>query len=109
MKLFNYQQANDSLVYVKMLVENACNMRKHMKELKKQRASNLEIGEIAREIMKELHNIEAVGCRLICFDTGLVQYPWMVIDNHMIYLYWRIGEKNVFARSEDLKILFNNS
>ena len=48
--------------------------------------------------MAELANkIESLGCFLKDIDQGLVDFPWEIEDNRVVFLCWQFGEASVIA------------
>jgi hypothetical protein len=46
------------------------------------------LGEIA-------HQIESHGCFLKDIDLGLIDFPWAIDDDHVVFLCWQSGEQTV--------------
>jgi hypothetical protein len=41
--------------------------------------------------------IESLGCFLKDIDQGLVDFPWEIEDNRIVFLCWQFGEASVIA------------
>lgn len=55
------------------------------------------LGEPAARMAELANKIESLGCFLKDIDQGLVDFPWEIEDNRVVFLCWQFGEASVIA------------
>ncbi len=112
-KLFNPHEANELIPRLEVLMRE---LQKRTGELRSQINAILEVDpgiealqlpqiinrysqlrEPAARMAELANKIESLGCFLKDIDQGLVDFPWEIEDNHVVFLCWQFGEASVIA------------
>jgi hypothetical protein len=56
-----------------------------------------QLQEAAAQVAQAAETIEAYGCLLKDIDQGLVDFPWEMEENRIVFLCWQFGEPAVIA------------
>ncbi len=56
-----------------------------------------QLREAAAQIAQTAEKIEAYGCLLKDIDQGLVDFPWEMEEDRVVFLCWQFGEPAVIA------------
>ncbi len=109
-KYFTLTEANLTLPYVSLIINDIVYKRKEMIKLKEKQTKLMniltlelkpvimsiskEIKALSRSIAYHLDELEQVGCYLKDFELGLVEFP-SVINNKVVFLTYQYGEKEI--------------
>jgi hypothetical protein len=112
-KLFSPAEANELIprleVAVRELQTKASELRRSIAELVKldPAAGQLplpriierypQLGESANQVAQAAEKIETYGCVLKDIDQGLVDFPWEMEEDRVVFLCWQFGEPAVIA------------
>jgi hypothetical protein len=96
---FNLEEANNSLVFVKPVVQDIQDAWAQIKLLKLQAEQNGEYYEkelttLMKKIEYNMQELQQTGAILKDLDEGLVDFP-SFYKNEPIYLCWKIGETRI--------------
>ena len=109
MKFFSLTQANKALVLIGPIVSDIQKKWAEVKKLKEECDAIIlnhlgsesllskkeeKLDELLEEIENHIIELQDIGAEFKGFDEGLVDFPAKV-DTRMIYLCWKMGEKNV--------------
>jgi hypothetical protein len=56
-----------------------------------------QLRESAAQVAEAAEKIEAYGCLLKDIDQGLVDFPWEMEEDRLVFLCWQFGEPAVIA------------
>jgi hypothetical protein len=56
-----------------------------------------QLRDLAGQLAQAAQRIESYGCLLKDIDQGLVDFPWEMEDDHVVFLCWQFGEPAVIA------------
>lgn len=107
-KYFTLEEANSTIPYVSLIINDIVYKRKRMIELKKAirytqdrvvdisyfKDLQFDLKAISEEISHHLEELEQVGCYLKDFELGLVDFP-SVINNKVVFLLYQYGESEI--------------
>jgi hypothetical protein len=112
-KVFSPAEANELIprleVAIRELQDRAGDLRRRIGELVKldPAARQLHLPQIierypdlresAQQVTEAAEKIESYGCLLKDIDQGLVDFPWEVEDDRVVFLCWQFGEPAVVA------------
>jgi hypothetical protein len=112
-KVFTPAEANDLIprleVAIRELQDKAGELRRRIAELVKfdpaLRQSPLpeiiqrypQLRESANHVAEAAEKIQSHGCLLKDIDQGLVDFPWEMEDDRVVFLCWQFGEQAVVA------------
>jgi hypothetical protein len=112
-RVFSPTEANELIprleVAIRELQNKAGELGRRIAELVKfdQPASQLRLPQIierypqlrdsARQVTEAAEKIESYGCVLKDIDQGLVDFPWEMEDDQVVFLCWQFGEPAVVA------------
>ena len=112
-KVFTPAEANELIprleVLIRQLQDNAAELRRRIGDLVKfdPAAQQLalsqiverypELRESAGRLAHAAEKIESHGCLLKDIDQGLVDFPWEMDDEHVVFLCWQFGEPAIVA------------
>ncbi len=106
-KVFSVEMAQRALPLVRRIVVDIVNQYCMLLEVQKEYQDLLRQGpsdalEAARDrrqtvagrLTELTDELEAIGCELKDFETGLVDFP-AVLDGREVYLCWKLGEETI--------------
>jgi hypothetical protein len=112
-KLFTPWEANELIPTLEVLIRElqvcANKLRSQIAEIIKvdHNIENLQLAQIVERYpqlgapaarMAELaRKIESYGCFLKDIDQGLIDFPWEIQDDDVVFLCWQIGEPRIIA------------
>jgi hypothetical protein len=112
-KIFSLAEANELIprleVAIRELQMRAGDLRGRVAELVKlaPEARRLELPQIierypqlresAGQLAQAAEKVESYGCLLKDIDQGLVDFPWEIEDDRVVFLCWQYGEPAVIA------------
>ena len=112
-RVFSPAEANDLIprleVAIRELQEQAANLRRRVAEVVKRdpAARQLalpqiierypELREAAAIVAQAAEKIETHGCLLKDIDQGLIDFPWEMEEDRIVFLCWQFGEPAVIA------------
>ena len=112
-RVFSPAEANELIprleVAIRELQDKAGDLRRRIGELVKfdPAARQLHLPQIiehypglresAQQVTEAAEKIESYGCLLKDIDQGLVDFPWEVEDDRVVFLCWQFGEPAVVA------------